>query len=179
MQKENLSEIVESQSSFIQPGIHEVLISKMELHENEGISSFIEMIFTNSKEQTVSNRFYYDSGSDEESSNRRKRTLGQLKHISTKIVKETDFNDAYNNAKTLSDFTNSLSKLILNKSVRIKFIGKEIPGKDGKSNWFKATIGGKVFAENIQQVPSLLTFDPNNKWDMKRLPVETEKTFEI
>jgi len=73
---------------------------------------------------------------------------------------------------SMKDYVSGLNDIFAGKEARIKFKGKEVAGKEGKNNWFKAELSmDKRFIESID-VPleqSKLTFDENNKYDVDKL----------
>ncbi len=70
-------------------------------------------------------------------------------------------------ASSLTDYAAAIARVLVGGTLRIKFNGEEVAGKDGKNNWFKATVNFPPFAENTTVNPTGLTFDPTT--DVKRL----------
>ncbi len=153
----------ETGSKFISYGVRDVKIIAIESKEvvdNSTPSIFISFQELGT-EKTVSVRFPFSDKAAQYS-------LRKIKHLATKIVTEAEV-DAITES-TVTGYANALSKLILNKSVRIKFSGEEIDGvKNGKNNWYKSVINFPPFAEIIETNPTQLSFDAVK--DLKKLPV--------
>lgn len=91
-------------------------------------------------------------------------TMRKLKHMLTKVMPSED---EVNNITS----TEQANKALSGKMFRIKFIGTEFLNKEGQVR-VKADIGLPNFCESMK-VPanqSTLTFDPNNAYDIVRLP---------
>lgn len=164
------------ESKFIEPGIHVVTVKEV-----KGVSVGTPYImFTFEKEgKTVDVKFYMTEAASV-------INMPRIKHLANKIIKNADLESITGD---VVDVGLGLNKKLVNKKVRIKFCGEEIEGKIGddgekKPNWFKSVIGFSNFAEAVIEgaeyppVPesmSKLKFDPNNKYDMKRLETSTSK----
>ena len=154
------------ESKYITPGISDVTISGIEGSNGDGKSPYVMFNFTKmNTTQTASIKFFLSEAAS-------KRSLEKIKHIATKVVTEEAINAVSGN--DAATYAQNLSKLLVGKSLRIKFSGEEVQGKDGKNNWYKATIGLPSFAEKLGTTPSKLKFDANNNYDMKKLPVATD-----
>ena len=138
------------ESKYIAPGVHVVTITKIEGFTPEGKSPYVRFTFADSTGKTVDSDFFFSENATETS-------LKKIKHIATKIVTEGQVDSI--NVATVGEYAYALSKLLTGKAVKIKFRGKEIAGKDGKNNWFKAEIGLPKFAEKITE--NTLTFNPD------------------
>jgi len=152
------------ESKYITPGINEVTIAG--ITSNESGTPYVEFNFVSMKNnnQTASIKFYLSDAAS-------KRSLEKIKHIATKVVSESDIDNVQ--ATSITDYSTKLSNLLVGKSLRIKFSGETVAGKEGKGNWIKATIGLPTFAESLTVNPTKLKFDPNNQYDMKPLPAVT------
>lgn len=162
------------ESKFIEPGIHTVTVKEV-----KGVSEgtpYIQITFEK-EGKTADIRFYMTDAAAEKS-------MQKLKHLANKIIKNADLENIVGNVEDLGF---GLNKKLSGKKVRVKFSGEEVVGKVGedgkkKPNWFKSVIGLPAFAEAVingaeyAAVPeemSKLKFDPNNKYDMKRLEIPT------
>jgi hypothetical protein len=159
------------ESKYIAPGIHVVKIMEIKGEEPDGFAPRLIFTFATADKKTADVNLYMSEAAQT-------RSMEKLLHIATKVVTR-DAVDAVG-GNSLAEFGNNLNGLLAGKKLRMKFIGNEIAGKDGKQNWFKADLGLPTFAEACEagaEHPALsdeeskLTFDENNKWDMKRLPV--------
>lgn len=93
-------------------------------------------------------------------------TMRKLKHMLTKVLSNED---EVNSITT----TEQANKVLSGKMFRIKFIGTEFLNKENQLR-VKADIGLPNFCESMK-VPSnqsTLSFDPNNQYDVVRLPKE-------
>lgn len=161
-------------SPYLTYGIQEVEIKDFVVNEQGSIPSMDLTMTDFSGTKSASSRFYFPEGAEEADTKTYQRSVYQIKHIATKVVNSTEFDQAYEMSANLSQFAINLNKLLAGKRLRIKFSGKEIAGKDGKQNWFKAVISGMNFAESLSTNPTKLKFDPNNQYDVKRLTVPTD-----
>lgn len=78
------------------------------------------------------------------------------------------------NASDPDDLAKKLSTLLVGKTFRGLFYGKEIQGKEGKNNWIKAYFAvseSNYAAETMKTNPSKLRFDANNPKHIKKLPI--------
>lgn len=172
----NVEESKGFESKFIEPGIHVVTVKEV-----KGVSEGTPHIqFTFEKEgKTADIRFYMTDAASVKS-------MQKLKHLANKMIKNADLESITGD---IVDVGFGLNKKLAGKKVRVKLCGEEVEGKIGddgkkKSNWFKSVIGLPEFAEAVIEgaeyspVPegmSKLKFDPNNKFDMKRLETPTSK----
>ncbi len=164
------------ESPYLKAGIQEVTIVNFVIPEGSSVPC-MEINLTNTAgNRTLAHRFYFPDGDDEDSVKNYEKSARQIKHIATKTVNDTEFNTAWEMSTNLNQLSINLSKLLGGKSLRMKLSGKEIQGKDGKLNWFKAVITGNRFAEALSVNPTKLTFDPDNQYDMKRLTTSSTVT---
>ena len=158
------------ESKFIEPGIHIVKIVEIKGEEPEGYSPRLTFSFKTETGKGAECNFYMSEKAMAKSNEK-------LVHLASKcITKETL--DAIE-AESLEDYGSKLNTTLKGKVLRLKFIGEEIEGKEGK-NWDKAGIGLPPFAEAtkegaeykvVSDEASKLKYDKNNKWDYKPLPV--------
>jgi hypothetical protein len=158
------------ESKFIEPGVHVVKITAIKGEEPDGYSPRLTISFASEDEKSVEAVFYMSEKAQDMS-------LRKIKHLATKCIKVSVLDKI--EADSLEDYASALFKTLKNKVVRVKFVGEEIEGKEGKNNWVKANIGLPAFAEAVTKgaehdpVPaesSKLSYDKNNKWDFKPLP---------
>lgn len=158
------------ESKFIEPGIHVVKITGIKGEEPEGYSPRLTFSFITENGKSAEPVFYM-------SEKAMGKSLEKIKHLATKCIKADKLDKIQ--ADSLEDYASELFKVLKNKVLRVKFIGEEIEGKEGKNNWDKATIGLPPFAEAtkdgaeysaVSEEDSKLTFDRNSKWDYKALP---------
>ena len=159
------------ESKFIEPGVHVVKIVGIKGEEPEGYSPRLMFGFTTQDGKAAEAVFYMSEKAVG-------RSLEKVKHLATKCIKTEDLDKV--EAESLEDYASQLNKILKNKVLRVKFTGEEIEGKEGKNNWDKATIGLPPFAEAtkegaeytpVSEEDSKLTFNRNNKYDYKALPV--------
>lgn len=158
--------VSETGGKYISYGIKDVKIVGIEAKESDGNSS--PSLIINFEEvgtgKTQSSRFTFTEKSTQIS-------LRKIKHILTKVVDETTADSI--TATTITQYATDLSNVLLSKTIRVKFSGEEVAGKEGKNNWFKAVINFPPFAEPITVNPTNLKFDTN--LDIRRL-IATTKT---
>lgn len=164
-------------SNFIAPGISEVVITAINLPDVSYTGSpYLEMVFTDGTGKNAPIRFYMNPEIREGAKKSALDiSMSKIKHIATKVVTEAQIDAVTGN--NINEYAMNLSKLLINKKIRMKFVGTEVKGKDGKQNWFKAELGFAPFAESMATVPSKLTFDINGRFDMKRIPANANGTF--
>ena len=111
------------------------------------------------------------------------KSLEKLLHLGTKCISRDAMDSIQGDS--LADYGANLNTALAGKVARVKFVGEEIEGKEGKNNWTKASIGLPTFAEAVKEgaeysavsdEDTKLTYDENNKWDLKRLPVADTET---
>lgn len=176
----NVEETVAEQKIYDKPyidaGINEVTFVKIEGNPGqEGKSPFITIDFAKMSDNSkgVSEKLYFSEKAIESS-------LQKIKHMATKVV-TVDKIDAINESDVVA-YAAKLNSLLVGKSLRIKFSGEEIQGSEGKKNWTKAVfpyyVSGKTppFAEDLKVKETKLTFDSNNKFDVKKLVAPTATT---
>lgn len=163
-------------SKYVSPGIQVVKIVEVKGEEPEGFSPRLIFKFVNAEQKEVEANLYMSTAAQPKS-------MEKLLHIATKCVSRDAIDGVGGN--NLVDWGKNLNQLLAGHKLRMKFIGNEIAGKEGKGNWFKADLGLPSFAEAVEagaehaplgEGESKLTFDENNKWDMKRLPVADTET---
>lgn len=164
-------------SNFIAPGICDVTITAINLPDAAYTGSpYFEMVFTDVTGKTAPIRFYMNPDVREGAKKSAYEiSMGKIKHIATKVVTEAQIDNVAGN--NLNEYAMNLSKLLINKKLKMKFVGTEVKGKEGKQNWFKAELGFAPFAETTDTMPSKLTFDINGRFDMKRIPGNVNGTF--
>lgn len=156
---------------FIQPGVHDVTITSLTYNDEKSFN----MGFTDEQGLTADNRFWMDTDKkDDKGKTALDKSLEMILHIATKCMEESVFKSKAVGG-TIQELVVNLNNLLLGKRVRIKFMGKEIQGTDGKKTWFKAQLPRFRFAESIDtpKEHSRLFFDKNNQYDMKYLANST------
>jgi hypothetical protein len=155
------------ESKFIKPGIHEnVKIEAITAPPVEdGKSPYIQFKFVDLEGKAAEINFYMSDAA-------MPMSLRKIKHIATKLVEESVIDGV--EAPSIPAYAKAISPLLCNKMLRVKFVGKEIQGKEGKQNWFKAALGLPAFAESMGTTPTKLVFTETSQWDMERLPVIPE-----
>lgn len=163
-------------SKFIKPGINDVKIVSFEAVENTNPTLRINFEHLTNKftenGNTVPQALSIDLGFTEKSATYQNR---KIKHLAKALVDEATVDATIGKVSSIQDYAAKLNALIGGKPVRIKFSGKEVAGKEGKSNWFKAELGLPAFAESVA-VPlsnTTLKYDVNNKYDMQLLAPKT------
>ena len=163
-------------SKYVSPGIQVVKIIEVRGEEPDGFSPRLIFKFANAEGKEVEANLYMSAAAQP-------RSMEKLVHIATKCVTRDAIDTV--GGDNLVDWGKNVNQLLAGHKLRMKFIGNEIAGKDGKGNWFKADLGLPSFAEAVAagaeydpvaEGESKLTFDENNKWDMKRLPVADNET---
>ena len=163
-------------SKYVAPGIHVVKIVEVRGEEPDGFSPRLIFKFVDVDNKEVEANLYMSPAAQSKS-------MEKLVHIATKCVTRDAIDTV--GGDSLVDWGKNVNQLLAGHKLRMKFIGNEIAGKDGKGSWFKADLGLPSFAEAVEagaEYPPLsegeskLTFDENNKWDMKRLPVADTET---
>lgn len=159
------------ESKFIEPGIHTVKVKDIKGEEPEGFSPRLTFFFETKEGKVAEAAFYM-------SEKAMGKSLEKIKHLATKCIK-ADVLDKIE-ADNLEDYGTNLTKALKNKVLRVKFVGEEIEGKEGKGSWDKANIGLPPFAEAtkegaeyapVSDEGTKLKFDKNSKWDYKPLPI--------
>lgn len=167
MGKFGTDDVVEKvfESKYIAPGIYQnIKIDSVEGADPEGKSPYVAFNFSNTKNQTISVRFYLSEGALQ-------RSKEKIKHIQTKLLTEEQIKTCTGN--TATEYGAKLNSMLAGKTIpEFKFIGEEQQGNtaEGKKNWFKATVGLPPFASTQT---GKLKFDANNNYDMKRLTPPT------
>ena len=150
--------ISENGSKYISPGIRNVKITSVESKDDPGTSP---AMFLNFEEigtgKTLNVRFIFSEKGAQYS-------LRKLKHLQKAFVTEETIDAISDDVKGLAI---EYGKILNGKEVRIKFNGEEVLGREGKSDWIKATVAFPPFCELLSVNPTRLTFDPNR--DVKRL----------
>ena len=165
------------ESKYIQPGINDVKIVNFEA--NDSLNS-LRINFTHLTKTYTDNgtkmplALTVDLGFTEKSAPYQNR---KIKHLSNAIVTAQETDATLGSISSLADYAAKLNALLGGKPVRIKFVGKEVAGKDGKKNWVKAELGLPTFAEKIT-VPAAdtkLVYDETSKYDFQRLAPKTNE----
>lgn len=162
--------VSDSGSKYISYGVQEVTITGVGSKEAEGQSS--PSVYVDFKElrgdKVLNVRFAF-------SEKAAKYSLRKLKHLLTKVVTEKEVAEFDNREFTsVTELAKAFDEKLKNKSLRIKFNGKEVAATEGKSNWWKAQLGFPPFAETLATNPSTLTFDKNK--DLEALAGSTRPT---
>ena len=152
---------------YVRPGIHEVTIKsvKGELNANGNPTiTFSLHLVDGDADATTDMRFYLSEKAAES-------TYKKIRHIFTKVVKDTDYLAA--KADSIEELGEVYNSKLAGNSLRIKFRGEEYLKQDG-STGVRSVIGYPEFAEAIQEgaeypVVSVtkMTFNPDT--DIKKL----------
>lgn len=163
------------ESTYIKPGINEPVSMESFVANTENVPYMQVEFSCNGK--TASGRFYLPEGADEESVKNRNSNLARIKHMATKVVTAEEFDAAGKSSSNLTQYCENLTTLLKGKTFRMKFSGKQMPGKDGKKEWDLATIPNQRFAESLEipREKTKLVYDPKNQYDYKALPVADTK----
>jgi len=154
-------------SNYLDPGIHEAKIQKIEYFESAGGTPGMKITHEGRPEgdspgQTAETTWWL-------SPNAWTYTKDRLVIMADKLEVREGL-DAIN-VEGPEEYVRAVAPLFQGKTARWKFAGEEIAGKEGKANWTKAGLAGYGFIEVLGTNPSKLKFDPASKWDMKKLPV--------
>lgn len=156
----------ESSNKYISPGLHsDIEITDLRWVEGDGnYAPKMEITIMNSENQTLTDSFSF-------SENAKKYSELKITHIWNSFYETSKLKDiAERCGDDMEMFTNEIGRyLIGQKFSNFKVSGKEIQGKDGKKNWIKGCIGFPNFASGLAKTRTL-TFDPNNNYDINRLP---------
>lgn len=129
---------------YIRPGIHEVTIKSVKGETNQNGNPtivFTMHLIDGDAEATTDFRFYL---SDKAAATSYKK----IRHIFTKIVKDTDYLNA--KADDIEGLGVAYNNKLAGNSLRIKFRGEEYLKQDGNVG-VRAVIGLPEFAEAIQE----------------------------
>jgi hypothetical protein len=162
-------------SNFMKPGIHVAKIQKVEFRQSQGGTPGVTITLEgkpmdelDGKGQTCDTTWWLSEKAWE-------YTKARLVILADKLGKRTEL-DAIK-AADAQEYTQGLASVFTGCAGRFKLAGQEIEGKVGddgvkKSNWFKAEMAAFGFVEpvSVSEADSKLTFDEDNKYDMKRLP---------
>jgi hypothetical protein len=157
----NFSEVpVTTTKPRFQPGIYEnVMIMKVYDSETPNGKKIICVDLLGTKEEKFTASWSMEGGAVP-------YTMRKLKHMLTKVISEEQANAITS--------TEQVNKTLSGKQFRWKFIGQEYVNKEGQVR-VKTDIGLPNFCENMKTTPtnqSALSFDPNNQYDMVKLPAE-------
>lgn len=157
----------EKEFKFIEPGIREVKITNVTQNERAKSPTMdieFELISNPAQKSTISLTFTEKSAPYQNT---------KIKHIATKVADKDVVEKTIGEVAGFEDYVSKTGKLLTGKSLRIKFVGKYVPGKDGKNGWYKASLGLPEFAESLNTplAATRLKFDANDKFDMEK-PVE-------
>ena len=173
----NTSDVVVEQpkeyvSKYITPGITDASIVSLEEYvtpqDKKGLRfSFMRMTEDGVEQTSEATRWMDDSKLGAS------KTLADLVQIAEALGKRNELDEAAKASNSVSELASNVFKIIGNQRLRFKFSGKEVAGKDGKSNWFKSELSFYGFVESlaIPETESKLKFDTNNSYDMKKLSV--------
>lgn len=156
-------------SKFLEPGIHQAKIKSIEYVKSQGGTEGMKIIHEGKPEVALNNEGKTADTTWWLSEAAWPSTKDKLTIMADKF-KVRDQLDAIN-TDSAENYVEQAAKIFTGKIARWKFVGEEIKGKEGKQNWFKAKLSGFGFMEILDVSPSKLKFDPNNKYDMVRLPV--------
>lgn len=153
-------------SKFIEPGITEAKITKIESIKAATGTYGLKITFEtapvaglNGMGRTAEERMYLSEKATP-------ITVGRLRRIADAIGVRSQFDEFQADEAT---YGNAISSLFVNKSARYLFQGKEVAGKNGK-NWYKAELyTGFSFVEPLSVNPTKLVFNP----DIHLKPLET------
>tara|TARA_R110001592_G_scaffold124249_1_gene332986 strand:+ start:6056 stop:6643 length:588 start_codon:yes stop_codon:yes gene_type:complete len=170
-------EVVEKNytSPFLTPGIHTARIQKIEFKQSNGGTEGITIVHEGKPMEELDGKGQTTDTTLWLSAKAWPYTKDRLVVMADKLgVRETLDGITAENSE---DYATALNGVFAGKSARWKFAGTEIAGKEGKSNWFKAEMAAFGFCEplTVSEDSSKLTFDENDKYDMKRLaPADLE-----
>ena len=135
-------------SDYIGYGVREnITIGAISLKEDQfGVKLVVPM--TNAEGKKVQNEW---SLKQEVSEGKKKSaaqvTMGKVTHLWNKYFPQADLDVALSGVKTNQDLATLLNSKLKGKVLdKVLFRGKEIAGKEGKANWWKAEIGFAPFA---------------------------------
>lgn len=155
---------------YIQPGIEEVIVSKIETGKNSVGNDYLEITVTNKEGATCNNRYSLSTtvreGATKCAWDITKNQLFQL-FLSTGTT-EDKIKTAMGDAKTTEQLAESASTILVGKKIRMKFNGEEREGKTPGSTWVLTKFGTGLFAENLSVNPTKLTY--SDAKNIKRLP---------
>ncbi len=163
---------VETGSNFkyIQPGIEEVTLTKIETGKNSVGNDYLEITVTNKGGATCNNR-YSLSTTVREGATKAAWTITKDQLFQVLLAAgnaETKVKTVIGTAKTAEELAESLSTLLIGKKVRMKFNGEEKEGKTPGKTWVLTKFGTGYFAESISVSPSKLFYSETK--NIKRLP---------
>lgn len=163
-------------SSYLEPGIHVAKIQKVEfITANSGTQGVLithegkPMDELQGKGQTAETKYWM-------SEKAWPYTKDRLVIIADKLGVREKL-DAIE-ASSAEEYAQALNSIFAGKAARWKFAGEEIAGKEGKKNWFKASLANFAFCEplSVEESDSKLKFDEDDKYDMKRLEATDVET---
>lgn len=146
-------------SKFIEPGITEAKISKIESIKASTGTYGLKIYFEtapveglNGAGRTAEERMYLSEKATP-------ITIGRLRRIADAIGVRAQFDEFQAEEAT---YGNAISSLFVNKPARYLFQGQEVAGKNGKPNWYKAELyNGFSFVEPLSVSPTKLVFNPS------------------
>lgn len=161
-------------SNFLSPGIHEAKIQKIEFFEAASGTPGMKITHEGRPMEDLGGAGQVAETTWWLSDNAWNYTIDRLVIMADKLGVRSAL-DAVDE-ESPEQYAKALDGIFKNKAARWKFAGEEIAGKEGKQNWFKASLAGYGFVEALSTEPSKLSFDESNKYDMKKLPVADSET---
>jgi hypothetical protein len=140
-----------------QPGIYEnVIVSGIREGKTVNGKNIISVTFLGVNGEEITVDWSMEGGAVE-------YTTRKIKHMLTKVATE----DQANSCTSLDQ----VARLLTGKPMRIKFVGSEYVNKENQVR-VKTEIGLPNFAESMKTSTTMLRFDANNNYDIKRLPAD-------
>ena len=161
----NSNEVVEVSNTYIKPGVHEnVEVTGISTGEAKSGTPYVQIDFKTPDGLTLEEKLYFSKDGT-------KYSLRKIIHLFTQHMERAVVDKADSTAKTIGQYATNLYNLIKGKKTRIKFVGEEIEGTEGKQNWIKARLGFSPFAEpmTVSKTDSKLIYNPDNAYDLKKL----------
>lgn len=163
-------------SKYIKPGIHTAKISGITFYESAGGTPALEITHETKPVEGL-------DGAGQIAVTRWWISESAWPYTKDRLVIMADklgVREALDNisSEDANQYAEALNGVFAGKAARWKFAGEEIKGgeaEDGtaKSNWWKAQLAGYGFVEplSVSEEESKLTFNENDKYDMKHLPL--------
>jgi hypothetical protein len=163
-------------SKFLEPGIHIAKIKEIEFVSSQGGTPGIKIVLEGKPEDALNGAGKTCESTYWLSEKAWPYTKDKVVSMADKLglrerLDNLDANDA-------QDYAQGLNGIFAGTAGRWKLKGKEIAGKEGKNNWWKAEIAAFKFLEpvSVTDEASTLVFDKDNKYDMEHLVVADVET---
>lgn len=137
----NFDDAQESKNSYLEPGVHTVKTVKIEDGTAQTGAPYIEWTVEDKTGATSANRFYLvtevKAGSEKSAWDITKAAIVNA----IAAINNTSFDEAKTKLPKVNspaELSAALAKLTVGRPFDVRLNGKEIAGKEGKSNWIKA-----------------------------------------